>query len=121
MNDDESRVDPKGMAADDHYGEALLYDFAKFVTTLAILAVGGVLTITQTADPKDVKPVVVAFVLGAIALAGVLSVSTASALAEARSAGQEPRAGLRGMMKAATGLLGVGTGGFLMMWWDSLT
>ena len=121
MSDDESRIDPRLIAPDAHYGEALLYDFAKFYTTLSLLAIGGVLTVTATADPHDVKPPVIAVVLGAIALAGALSVSVAHALVEARAGGREPRAGLNKMMKVATGLLGMGAGGFLMMWWDSLS
>jgi hypothetical protein len=35
MSDDEGRVDPKVMSDSAHFGEVLLYDFAKFLTTLA--------------------------------------------------------------------------------------
>ena len=121
MNEDEIRVDPKAVAPDQHYGETLLYDFAKFYTTLSILAAGGILTVTATADPRDVKPVIVAFILVAIALAGTLSVSVAHALVDARASGRDPKSGLASTMKIATALLGVGNGGFIMMWWDSLS
>ena len=121
MTDDETTVDPRRIAAETHYGETLLYDFAKFYTTLSILAGGGILTVTATADPTDVKPVIVAFILVAIAMAGVLSVSVAHALVDARAAGREPKPGLASTMKIATALLGIGTGGFIMMWWDSLS
>jgi hypothetical protein len=120
MTDDESHVDPKAMAEGRHFGEALLYVFAKFLTTLALLALGGVLTLTQTADEKVVKKAVIGFVLGAIAIAGLPAVSAANALVEAEAGGRKPRMDPRILVKAATGFLGVGAGGFLMMWWKSL-
>ena len=121
MTDEEGTFDPKKAASEVHYGESLLYDFAKFFTTLSLLVIGGILTVTATADPADVKPVIVACVLATIALAAILSVSVAHALVEARSEGRAPREGLHRLMKGATGLLGAGAGGFLMMWWDSMS
>jgi hypothetical protein len=120
MTDDEGRADPKAHATPDTYGETLLYDYAKWMTTLALLALGGVLTITQTADLKDIKLFNIAVVLASITLAGILAFSTANGLVAARASGKEPPRGLPGLIKAATGFLGMGTGGFLMMWWDSL-
>ena len=120
MIEDDARVDPKAHSAPDTYGETLLYDYAKWMTTLSLLALGGVLTITQTADLKDIKLFNIGFVLIALALAGMLSFSTANALVSARAAGKAPPPSLPGLMKAATAFLGIGTGGFLMMWWDSL-
>ena len=121
MTDEETSVDVKAHATPDTYGETLLYDYAKHLTTLSLLAIGGVLTVTQTANRADVKPPVIAIVLGALAIAGILAFSTANGLVAARSSGQEPPRGLPALLKAATGFLGVGTGGFLMMWWDSLS
>ena len=120
MTDDESHVDPKSVAQTDHFGQALLYDYAKFLTTLSLLALGGVLTLTQTAEPKEMKKAVIAFVLGAIALAGIAAVSAAGAMVEAQSGGRQPRISARTQIKIATALLGVGAGGFLMMWWKTL-
>ena len=121
MSDDESRADPRALAPAEHYGESLLYDYSKHLTTLSLLAIGGVLTVTQTADTSDVKPPIVAVILGALALAGILAFSTANGLVAARSTGKEPPPGLPTLLKIATAFLGVGTGGFLMMWWDSLS
>ena len=45
----ESRVDPRDHAPAQHYGETLLYDLAKFLTTLSLLAIGGILSLTQAA------------------------------------------------------------------------
>ena len=121
MIDEETRGDPRNAAPPDAYGETLLYDYAKHLTTLALLAIGGVLTVTQTANRADVKPPVIAIVLGAIAIAGILAFSTANGLVAARSTGKEPPPGLPRLLRIATGFLGMGTGGFLMMWWDSLS
>jgi hypothetical protein len=120
VNDDSEIVDPKSAAPDGRYGETLLYDFAKFLTTLSLFALSGVLALTQAADRSDVKLFNMLMVLGAIALAGILSISTANALVDARSTGKEPHPRLASVIKAAMGLLGVGTGGFIYMWWDSL-
>ncbi len=121
MNEESEIVDPKAAASRDRYGETLLYDFAKFLTTMSLLALGGVLTLVQTADTSDVKLFNIIFVLSAIALAGILSISTASSLVDARAAGKEPLPQLKTVVKVAMALLGIGTGGFLMMWLDALT
>lgn len=121
MSDDSNIGDPKTVAPDGLYGESLLYDFSKFVTTLSLLALGGVLSLTQAADRSDVKLVNILLVLGSISLAGVLALSVASTLAASRSAGTEPPRWPGKAIRAAMGLLGVGTGAFLMIWWDMLT
>ena len=121
MSDESEIVDPKAAVSHDRYGETLLYDFAKFLTTMSLLALGGMLTLVQTADRSDVKLFNIILVLSAIAVAGILSISTASSLVDARAAGKEPHPQLKTMIKAAMALLGIGTGGFLMMWVDALT
>ena len=120
MIEDTEKVDPKSVAPEDRYGETLLYDFAKFLTTMSLLALGGVLTLTQTADRSDIKLFNIILVLGAIATAGILSFVTANALVDARAAGREPQPYLKKMIKAAMACLGVGTGAFLMIWLDML-
>ncbi|HEY5721590.1 MAG TPA: hypothetical protein VIT45_04640 [Allosphingosinicella sp.] len=120
MNDDESHVDPKAMADTDHFGEALLYDFAKFVTTLALLALGGVLTLTQTADDKIVKKGLIAFVLVCVALAGAFAVNAANSIVDGKTGPKKGRGNPRLQVKIATAFLGLGAGGFLMMSWKSL-
>ncbi len=73
-----------------HYGETLLYDLAKFLTTLALLATGGVLTLAQTARKGVYAPIFLLLALGAIAFAGILAFAVAFSLAEARWRGREP-------------------------------
>ena len=119
MIDEESKLPVD--AGHDRYGEGLLYDFAKFMTTLSLLALGGGLTLTQAADRGDIKLFNILLALGSITLAGILSLSTANALVNARASSQDPSPRLPAMMKAAMAFLGIGTGSFLMIWLDTLT
>lgn len=120
MTDEETSVDPKAHATPDTYGETLLYDYAKHLTGLSLLALGGVLSITQAADSAEIKPTVVGIVVVFTAIAGILAFSTASSLVDARAAGRPPRSFLPKLMKLATGFLGMGMGAFLSMWLDTL-
>ena len=121
MTEDEGhRIAPRDHAEGDRYGETLLYDFAKFLTTLSLLVLGGMLTLSTAARSGDLKLFNIIFVTVAIALAGMAAFVTANALVDARASGREPSAMLPKLMKFATGLLGIGLGGFLAMWLDSL-
>jgi len=120
MIDDESSIEPKAIAGDEHFSEALLYDFAKFVTTLALLSLGGVLTVTQTADKGVAKPPVIAIVVSFIALAGVCAVSAAAKIAKVNLSLRIERFTPRHYLMAAIALLGMGAGGFLMLWWKTI-
>ena len=118
--DDEGKFDPRDHAEIDRYGESLLYDFAKFLTTLSILAIGGVLTITETADRADNKTANIAIVTIALSLAALSAVSTANAIAQARYTGKDVPNNLHYFLGATTALLGMGLGMFLFMWIDKL-
>ena len=121
IDDDDRRVDPRDHAGQDRYGETLLYDFAKFITTLSLLLLGGMLTLSAAARQGDLKLFNLMFVTIAIAIAGMTAFITANALVDARATGREPSPALPKLMKFATGVIGVGLGGFLMMWLDSLS
>ena len=122
MTDDEGhRIAPRDHMDGDRYGESLLYDFGKFLTTLSLLVLGGMLTLSTAARSGDLKLFNLIFVTIAIALAGMMAFITANAVVDARATGREPSAVLPKVMKFATGLLGVGLGGFLAMWLDSLS
>ena len=119
MNEDEI-VQPKPDAPPDGYGETLLYDFAKFLTTLSLLAIGGILTISQTADRADVKPFNVIAAVVTISLATIISATVAYGIAQARAEGRTPSAKLSRYLVPVFALLGMGMGMFLYMWADSL-
>ena len=119
--DDDTKVHPRDHAQSDRYGETMLYDFAKFITTLSLLLLGGMLTLSAAARQGDLKLFNLIFVTVAIAVAGMTAFITANALVDARASGRDPSPHLPKLMKFATGVIGVGLGGFLMMWLDSLS
>ena len=119
MIEDGSSADPKAVA-EEHFDEALLYDFAKFLTTLALLILGGVLTVTQTADKSIAKPPVVAMVMGFIAIAGICALSAAGKIAKVSLKSRADRMTPRHYLMGAVAFLGMGAGGFLTLWWKTL-
>ena len=122
MSDDEGGpVDLRREAGDAHYGESLLYDFAKFMTTLSLLLLGGMLTLSGAAKAGDLKLINILFVSVAIAVSGMCAFATAYGIADARSRGREPARYLRTQMQVANACAGIGIGGFLMMWLDTLS
>jgi hypothetical protein len=121
IDEEEARVDPREHGGDRHYGETLMYDFAKFMTTLSLLVLGGLLTLSGAARDGDLKLGNIIFVSAAVATAGVLAFTTANAVVEARARGREPASYLPRLMKASMGFIGVGVGGFLAMWLDTLS
>ena len=120
MIEEESNVDPKVVADSDHFEDALQYDFAKFLTTLALLMLGGVLTVTQTADKAVAKPAVVAVVMGFISFSGILAISAAGKLARINVGKDYPGFTPRRYLMVAIILLSAGAGSFLFLWWKTL-
>ena len=121
MIEDESSIDPKVVADESQFDEAMLYDFAKFLTTLALLMLGGVLTVTQTADRAVAKPPVIAIVVAFIAIAGVCAVSAAGKIAKVHLSYRAERLTARHYLFGAIAFLGMGAGGFLTIWWKTLS
>ena len=117
MSDDELPLE----ADPERYGESLLYDYAKFVTTLALLVLGGVLTLTQAAADGEIEPYNVGLILGSVSIGGVVALSTANALVDARSRHRQPSRWLPLYLKAAMAFIGIGLGAFLYMWWETLS
>jgi hypothetical protein len=118
--EDDSSVDPRTVADAERFDEAVLYDFAKFVTTLSLFALGGLLTLIQTADRATAKPPVVAFIVGAVALAGICGVGAASRIAKVGKPSRRKGTSPQTMLLIAIAFLGLGAGGFLMLWWKTL-
>ena len=121
MSDElESKIDVRERAPDNHYGETLLYDFAKTLTSLSLFVLGGVLTLGGTQQATDIPLFALVLVSGSIAMAGMLALSTVFAIVEARAKNREPSTRLLVLIKVANFLLGVGLGGFMIIWLDSL-
>ena len=121
MSDElESQVQVRSHAADDNYGETLLYDFAKTLTSLSLFVLGGVLSLGGIQRAAEIPLFSLVLTSGSIALAGMLALSTVFAIVEARMKHREPPAYLLKLIKAANFLLGVGLGGFMIIWLESL-
>ena len=121
MNDDlESKVNVRDHAPDGHYGETLLYDFAKMLTSLSLLVLGGVLTLAGSQQAADIPIFSLVLTSGSVAMAGMLGLSTAFGIVEARAKNREPSGYLPMLIKGANFLLGVGVGGFMVIWLGSL-
>jgi divalent metal cation (Fe/Co/Zn/Cd) transporter len=118
--EDTTGVSPREQAPDHRYGEALLYDFAKFLISLPLLVLGAMLTLSEAAREGDVKLTTIYIIVGALSLTAVIAFSVAHALVDARASGKEPSSRLAVVLKLATGLFGMGVGGFLFMWIDTL-
>ncbi len=121
MDDDlESTVNVRGHAPDGRYGETLLYDFAKTLTSLSLLVLGGVLTLGGTQQATDIPLSGLVLTSGAIALAGMLALSTVFGIVKARAEDREPPKNLLLLIKSANFLFGVGLGAFMLIWLESL-
>jgi hypothetical protein len=105
----------------EHDGELLLYDFFKHLTSLSLLALGGLMVIAQAADPKDVKPFLVTAAIVLISGSGIMAFSGSSEIARARYTRTPARKSLQVARIAAPALLALGAGMFLSMFIDSLT
>ena len=96
-------------------GEALLYDWFKYLTTISLLTLGGVLTLSQAADGEAIKKPVLIGVLVVIAAAGVLAFSGADQLVRARLADKPLPGQVLLLQKMAPLTLSLGVGGFLYL------
>lgn len=114
MIEDEPYFEPK------QPDEGLLYDFAKFTTTLSFIVLGGILSLTQLTPGHVHAKNTVAIIIAVIALACLLSIGAAATLAGISKArwnlGIRPKV----MLQVALFLISVGAGAFLGMWQRAL-
>ena len=120
IDENGAKLHPAEQAPSEAYGEALLYDLTKFLTTLGILALGGVLTLSEGVDLADIKIGNIAMVAIALGLASAIGAITATSIAIARYKGEAMPANLDRWVFAGIGLLSMGVGMFVYMWMDKL-
>ena len=117
MSDDDGSI-PALASHDD--GELLLYDYFKHLTTLALLALGGVLTVSQMAAPADLKPAMLVIVLVILGFSGMASFAGGSEIVRARYTGAARSRSIELCRVASPALLSVGVGMFLYLFVDTL-
>ena len=117
MSDDiEDSVGPATQLAPETDSEILLYDYSKYLLTLSMLILGGVLTISQSSDIANRPPTqVLLMILIPIAGSGFLSLSCLSSIVRSRVDGKPQRHAAK-LNRGAMGLLGAGVGSFLLSW-----
>ena len=121
MIEDDGKIDINRPEEDaDRYGEGLLYDLGKFLTTLSLLAIGGVLTVVENADRADIKTFNIIMITLALAAAALLAATTSVTIAYSRAAGRAVPANLSKRITATIVLLSLGLGMFIAMWIDKL-
>ena len=98
---------------------AMLYDWFKHLTTLSILALGGVLSLSQSGD-TDLKTSTLVIVVIFIAGAGIAAFTAAEQLMRAVANDEPLPASVGWMQKAAPALLGMGVGAFLYVFLEAL-
>ena len=103
-------------ADSDRDREVLLYDYSKHLLSIALLAIGGVITIAQSSLGKTIPALNVAILLGAFGVSGALALSASSAILQARQRRQPLGNTAWLYIRGAMGFLGMGVGGFLVVW-----
>jgi hypothetical protein len=100
--------------------DALLYDHAKHLLSLALLGIGGIASLAQSPLGREVEGGKVALLLGAFAVAGFFALSCSAAILRAhrRDLPVAPSAWV--FQQGAMAALGVGVGAFLLVWIDAL-
>jgi hypothetical protein len=114
VTDDESSVKP---SVEDR--ELLLYDYFKWLTTLSLLTLGGVLSLSQSAE-LDMDNFRRTAMLAPICLAGITALTAADGIVRVRAGGKPPRLRPQHAMRLSLYSLSLGVGAFLSLFWDVL-
>lgn len=100
--------------------EALLYDFAKHLLSLALLGIGGIASLAQSPLGREVEGPKVALLLAAFAMAGFFALSCSAAILRAHRREQPVPENAWWFQQGAMGSLGIGVGTFMVVWVDAL-
>lgn len=96
--------------------EMLLYDYSKHLLSLALLGLGGVLSIAQSGQGQKIPGVIIAALTVFLAISGLCALScTASILRSRQRNVPVPRSAWL-TNQGAMMFLGLGVGGFLYSW-----
>jgi hypothetical protein len=98
----------------------LLYDWFKHITTLSLLTLGGLLSILQAGEAQ-VRPGVLAAIVGLIAFAGILGFEGQNRVLQAQLASQPIPKSLGWFRRLAVVSFSIGTGIFLTLFLESVS
>lgn len=101
---------------DDRDPELLLYDYSKFLLTLGLLILGGVLTLVQGPASAKLAGSEVLMVVVPLSLSCVCSLSVANDVVRARQKGRAVTRWVAASGQAAMFFLGSGVATFLLLW-----
>ena len=97
-------------------GEMLLYDHAKHLLSLAVLGIGGVMSLSQSGTGAKIGGPTIALLIGFFTASGLCSLAVSAAILRARRDGQPLRASAWIFNQGAMGLLGAALGAFVTAW-----
>lgn len=118
IDEEEARLPARSQRGDDY--DLLLYDYSKHLLSLALISIGGVITLAQSSVGRTIPPRDIGVVVIILALSGVAALSCSAAVLRGRQQGERAGKSASAMHQAAMGLLGVGFGWFLMSWLNNL-
>ena len=99
----------------------LLYDYSKHLLSLALLGLGGIVSLAQSPQGQKLPPPVVAMILVCLALSGVCALSCSATILRARQRDLTVGKSAWTSSQLAMMFLGIGVGGFIVVWIKGLT
>ena len=96
--------------------EILLYDYSKHLLSLALLALGGIVSLSQSPQGQKIPGVQVTMMLAFLALSGFCSLTCSANILRARRQDQLVGRGTWTCSQLAMMFLGMGVGGFIAIW-----
>ena len=96
--------------------DLLLYDYSKHLLSLALISIGGVLTLAQSSVGREIPDRDIGVIVLILAASGVAALSCTAAVLRGREQGRSLTKQASYCHQAAMGLLGAGFGYFLMGW-----
>ncbi len=114
--EEDAFVKPQG--APETAPDLLIYDLSKYLLSLCLLILGAVLTVQQS-QAADIPTEALILVIASLAISGLLSLSCINQVVTARL-NAKPARHIGLLNRLALGFLGMGVGGFLMIWTSEL-
>ncbi len=100
--------------------DALLYDYSKHLLSLALLGIGGIVSLTQSLLGRSIPGPQVVVMLGLFAAAGACALSCSAAILRAVRSDLPITSSAWWYQQGAMLFLGGGVGVFLVAWIDAL-